>query len=59
MKNKKIIMQKFIKQIQPVIDGYEERFIKKVIKTTFLTENKFSKKFKERIRKKVTAIILN
>jgi perosamine synthetase len=48
-------MQKFIKQIQPVIDGNEERFIKKIVKTTFITENKFSKEFEEKIRKKVNA----
>ncbi len=32
-----LFMQKFIKQIQPVIDGNEERFIKKVIKKSKVT----------------------
>ena len=45
-------MQKFIKQIQPVIDGNEERFIKKIVKTTFITENKFSKEFEGVTREK-------
>ena len=48
-------MQKFIKQIQPVFDKHEERFLKKVIKTTFITENKFTSEFEEKIRKIVNA----
>ena len=55
-------MQKFIRQIQPVIDKNEERFVQRVIKTTFLTENKFSKEFEEKIRKIVKAkyaVVLN
>jgi perosamine synthetase len=55
-------MQKFIRQIQPDIGKEEQSFVKKVIKTTFLTENIFSKRFEEQIKKRVNAkyaIVLN
>ena len=46
-------MQKFIKQIQPSIDINEERIVKKVIRTTFITENKYTKEFEDKIKKRV------
>ena len=55
-------MKKIIKQINPIIDRQEGKFIQKVIKTTYLTENKFSKEFENKIKKIVKAkhaIVLN
>ena len=55
-------MKKFIRLVQPTIDSEEVKSATKVIKTTFLTENKLSKEFEEKIKKRVKvkhAIVLS
>ena len=41
-------MQRFIRLVQPIIDSEEAKFAKKVIETTFLTENKETKREEKR-----------